>query len=70
MASDENKIKCKNCRQFICADKMFLHEGFCNRNNVFCEHCERVFLKKDYNYHLKIFQKGHQIKIENHHLII
>ena len=58
MASDENKIKCKNCRQFICADKMFLHEGFCNRNNVFCEHCERVFLKKDYNYHLKDISKG------------
>ena len=32
---------------------MFLHEGFCKRNNVFCEHCEKVFLKTDYDEHLK-----------------
>ena len=46
-------IKCKNCRQFILANKMFLHEGFCNRFNIFCEHCEKVFLKKDYENHKK-----------------
>ena len=52
MSSKEDLIKCNNCRQFISNKKMFLHEGFCNRNNVFCEHCESVFLKKDYNYHI------------------
>ena len=52
MTSKEILIKCNNCRQFISTKKMFLHEGFCNRNNVFCEHCESVFLKKDYNYHI------------------
>ena len=31
---------------------MFLHEGFCQRNNVFCEHCERDYLKKDYKEHI------------------
>ena len=46
-------IQCKNCRQDILAEKMFLHEGFCNRNNVFCDHCQKVFLKKDYEKHLK-----------------
>ena len=46
-------IMCKNCHQKILASKMFLHEGFCFRNNVFCKHCERVFLKRDYAYHLK-----------------
>ena len=50
-------IKCKNCRQDILKDKMFLHEGFCARNNVFCEHCEKVFLKKDYEEHVKSFKK-------------
>ena len=51
---EESKlIKCKNCRQDILKEKMFLHEGFCNRNNKFCEHCEKVFLKKDYSYHIK-----------------
>ena len=50
-------VMCKNCRQDILAEKMFLHEGFCSRNNVFCEHCEKVFLKKDYNYHIKNLSK-------------
>ena len=50
-------IKCKNCRQDILKDKMFLHEGFCIRNNVFCEHCEKVFLKKDYAEHVKLATK-------------
>ena len=51
---DESKlVKCKNCRQDILEEKMFLHEGFCIRNNQFCEHCEKVFLKKDYLYHIK-----------------
>ena len=58
MSSEEITIKCENCRQYISAKKMFLHEGFCSRNNVFCEHCERVYLKKDYENHIvKISKK-------------
>ena len=45
--------RCDNCRQDILTEKMFLHEGFCHRNNVFCDHCEKVFLKTDYEEHLK-----------------
>ena len=57
-SNNESKlIKCKNCRQDISKDKMFLHEGFCQRNNVFCEHCEKVFLKKDYEEHVKLIPK-------------
>ena len=52
MSSEEAMVKCENCRQEILAKKMFLHEGFCLRNNVFCEHCERVYLKKDYEKHI------------------
>ena len=51
-------VTCKNCRQDILEDKMFLHEGFCIRNNAYCEHCERVFLKKDYDEHCKNISKG------------
>ena len=51
-------IMCKNCHQDILKDKMFLHEGFCIRNNVYCEHCERVFLKKDYEDHIKTIPKN------------
>ena len=59
---DSKLVKCKNCRQDILKDKMFLHEGFCARNNIFCEHCEKVFLKKDYEEHVKSFKKLITIK--------
>ena len=51
-------IMCKNCHQNILEEKMFLHEGFCLRNNVYCEHCEKVFLKKDYEEHIKNIPKN------------
>ena len=54
---NKKMVKCKNCRQEIEAEKMFLHEGFCHRNNVFCDHCQKVFLKKDYANHLKSTEK-------------
>ena len=57
--SDSNEedsilVRCDNCRQDILASKMFLHEGFCHRNNIYCDHCKKVFLKKDYENHFKI----------------
>ena len=61
-------VMCTNCRQDILAEKMFLHEGFCQRNNVFCEHCEKVFLKKDYNYHIKKLSKKENEKNEEANL--
>lgn len=51
-------IQCENCRQNIDSEKMFLHEGFCKRNNVFCEHCEQVFLKEEYEEHIKDLPKN------------
>ena len=57
----ENLIKCKNCHQEIEAKKMFLHEGFCQRNNIFCTHCNKVFLKKDYENHLTHPKKTNKI---------
>ena len=52
MKSNESFIKCKYCRQYILSNKMFLHEGFCQRNNIFCEHCEKVYLRGDYEKHI------------------
>ena len=52
MKKNESKIKCKTCRQYISSNKMFLHEGFCQKNNIFCEHCEQVFLRKEYDKHI------------------
>ena len=51
---DSKLVRCDNCRQDILASKMFLHEGFCQRNNIYCDHCKKVFLKKDYENHFKI----------------
>jgi len=53
ISSNSKIIRCKNCHQDILAEKMFLHEGFCLRNNAFCTHCQKVFLKKDFPNHLK-----------------
>ncbi|KJZ76915.1 hypothetical protein HIM_03792 [Hirsutella minnesotensis 3608] len=38
--------QCQNCLQWIPKRTMMLHENFCRRNNVTCEHCRSVF-KKD-----------------------
>jgi hypothetical protein len=58
-SKEETKLtKCENCRQDIISEKMFLHEGFCHRNNVFCEHCQKVFLKTDYEQHIKDLPKN------------
>ena len=72
MSSKEEKeseevVKCTNCRQDIEAKKMFLHEGFCHRNNIFCQHCEKVFLKTDYEKHKKKIlkeKKNKKVKIK------
>lgn len=44
--------KCSNCLQKIKTSKMFLHEGFCLRNNIYCPKCKKVILKQDYEKHL------------------
>ena len=58
MNKNELKIKCKSCRQYIPSHKMSLHEGFCQKNNIFCEHCDQVFLRKDYDQHILEISKN------------
>ena len=53
MSEEEKYIKCKNCKQDILESKMFLHEGFCLRNNKLCPECDKVFLVQEYDEHLK-----------------
>jgi len=53
MSEEEKYIKCKNCRQNILESKMFLHEGFCLRNNKLCPECDKFFLVQEYDEHLK-----------------
>ena len=50
--NSDNFIKCTNCHQNILESKMFLHEGFCLRNNTYCFECGQVVLKKDFEKHL------------------
>lgn len=50
--SNNKYIKCKNCKKDILSSKMFLHEGFCIRNNIICPKCEKVVLKKEYQTHI------------------
>ena len=53
MSEEEKYIKCTNCKQDIPESKMFLHEGFCLRNNKFCAECNKVFLVKEFEEHIK-----------------
>ena len=53
MSEEEKFVKCKNCQQDIPESKMFLHEGFCLRNNKLCPECNKVFLVKEFDEHLK-----------------
>ena len=53
MSDEEKYIKCKNCKQDIPESKMFLHEGFCLRNNKLCPECDKVFLVQEYDEHIK-----------------
>ena len=53
MSEEEKYIKCKNCHQNILESKIFLHEGFCLRNNKLCPECDKVFLIQEYEEHLK-----------------
>ena len=53
MSEEEKYIKCKNCNQDIPESKMFLHEGFCLRNNKLCPECNKVFLIQEFDEHLK-----------------
>jgi hypothetical protein len=43
---DPEEAECKNCRQWVPQQSLFLHENFCFRNNVFCPECSNVFQKK------------------------
>ena len=52
---DQNYTICENCHQEILSSKMFLHEGFCLRNNTYCSLCDKVILKTDYENHVKAF---------------
>lgn len=53
MSEGEKYTKCKNCHQDILESKIFLHEGFCLRNNKLCPECDKVFLVQEYEEHIK-----------------
>ena len=51
--SEEESIKCINCKQYITKSKMILHEGFCLKSNKYCPECDKVFLIQEFEEHLK-----------------
>ena len=66
MSEGESYIKCKNCHQEILSSKMFLHEGFCLRNNKLCPECDKVFLVQEYEEHLKTHSIKKPSQISEH----
>lgn len=63
MSEEEKFLKCQNCRQDIPESKMFLHEGFCLRNNKFCAECGKIFLVQEFDEHIKTHNEK---KISSH----
>ena len=45
--------KCENCRQEIPLLKIKAHKSFCLKNNKYCPTCSKVFLKIEFEEHLK-----------------
>ena len=42
-----DEVQCKNCKQWILQQTLFLHENFCLRNNILCpQGCGTVFQKR------------------------
>lgn len=39
-------LRCGNCRQNVPEARIQMHEAFCNRNNFYCQQCDRVLTMK------------------------
>ena len=45
--------KCENCRNEFPKSKIQLHKSFCLKNNKYCPTCSKVFLKTEFEEHIK-----------------
>ena len=43
--------QCENCKSYIPLPSLTMHQVFCARNNVYCDPCRVVILKKDFDAH-------------------
>eukprot|EP01135_Chromosphaera_perkinsii_P010197 Nk52_evm63s2039 gene=Nk52_evmTU63s2039 len=43
----ENKVRCKNCTEWIPERTFALHSAYCERNNVLCEDCGMIVRVRD-----------------------
>ncbi|XP_020573889.1 uncharacterized protein LOC110020209 [Phalaenopsis equestris] len=67
---NDDSVKCRNCRHHISSHTILLHEAYCIRNNIVCEHdgCGVVLRKEEAGDHVhcvkcsKAFQIGEMEK--------
>lgn len=68
---DLDAVECQNCRHFISSRTILLHEAYCLRNNVLCQHegCGVVLRKEEAGSHVhcnRCRKAFHQGEIEKH----
>lgn len=68
---DVNSVECQNCKHFISARSIFIHEAYCIRHNVLCKHdgCGVVLRKEEAADHVhcsKCGQAFQQAEMEKH----
>ncbi|KAF8414133.1 hypothetical protein HHK36_002132 [Tetracentron sinense] len=67
---DVNSVECRNCRHYIPSRTIALHEAYCSRHNVICQHagCGVVLRKEEVANHVhcekcrRAFQQGEMEK--------
>ncbi|XP_062009415.1 uncharacterized protein LOC133725995 [Rosa rugosa] len=68
---DVDTVECKNCKRYIPSRSIALHEAYCSRNNVVCQHtgCGVVLRVEEAKNHVhcqKCGQPFHQEEMEKH----
>lgn len=68
---DVDSVECRNCKHFISSRTILVHEAFCYRHNVPCQHdgCGVVLRKEEAGNHVHCRKCGkafHQLEMEKH----
>lgn len=65
-AAEEGAAECRNCRRLVSAQSIVIHEAFCARHNVVCQHkgCGAVLRKEEAGAHVHCGECGQALRRE------
>ncbi|CAA6661347.1 unnamed protein product [Spirodela intermedia] len=66
VAGEEGAAECRNCRRLVSAQSIVIHEAFCARHNVVCQHegCGAVLRKEEAGAHVHCSECGQALRRE------